>query len=295
MLNHKNSIEKQKKNFHIEFFLFKQREFGNKFLIISEKGVSGTADLLQEPWFMASLGSVLFILLMIFCILFYLRRSNLALRRKTYPPLQIQQMGIPFHPGMQTTTTLLPPDSSAILGRRPVGTYAGGAARSGPWLHTDNQHCEWAGPPGNNGELKENLLSSFDIPLGAYGGQNGDNGASPYATATLAMQKQRHMQQEYNQHGNVNHRNCPQHPPLYNEVLDDMNKKASHYDNGACHPLDTNSSLSSRSHQSHPETVSDKARLWPCFLISKGPVKYVRKISQEIVFQKYWKLKLTKH
>ncbi|OWA51630.1 Roundabout-like protein 2 [Hypsibius exemplaris] len=217
-----------------------------------EKGVSGTADFLREPWFIGSLGGVLFLLLATFCIMLYLRRSNLsALRRKTYPPLQIQQMGIPFHSGMQTTTSLLP-DSSAILGRRPLGTYA----RNSPWIHTDNQHCEWAGGVGQPGDLKENLLSSFDIPLGAYG-PHGDTSASPYATATLAMQKQRYMQ-EHQQQQQHSSRSCQQHPPLYNDVLDDMNKKVvGHYDNTACQNANnTNSSLSSRSHQSHPETVS---------------------------------------
>ncbi|OWA51623.1 hypothetical protein BV898_16096 [Hypsibius exemplaris] len=61
---------------------------------------------------------------------------------------------------MQTTTPLQP-DSSAILGRRPLGTYA----RNSPWIHTANQHCEWAGGVGQPGDLKENLLSSFDISL----------------------------------------------------------------------------------------------------------------------------------
>ncbi|OWA51624.1 hypothetical protein BV898_16097 [Hypsibius exemplaris] len=61
---------------------------------------------------------------------------------------------------MQTTTSLQP-DSSAILGRRPLGTYA----RNSPWIHTANQHCEWAGGVGQPGDLKENLLSSFDISL----------------------------------------------------------------------------------------------------------------------------------
>ncbi|OWA51628.1 hypothetical protein BV898_16101 [Hypsibius exemplaris] len=135
--------------------------------------------------------------------------------------------------------TSLLPDSSAILGRRPLGTYA----RNSPWIHTDNQHCEWAGGVGQPGDLKENLLSSFDIPLGAYG-PHGDTSASPYATATLAMQKQRYMQ-EHQQQQQHSSRSCQQHPPLYKDVLDDMNKKVvGHYDNTACQTPTTPTAVS---------------------------------------------------
>lgn len=174
----------------------------------------------------------MFLLLVTFCGMLYLRKSSMALRRKAYPPLQIQQMGIPFHPGMQTNSTLLP-DSSVILGRRPVGTYS----RNSPWIHPEDQNGEWANQPS---ELKENLLSSFDIPLGAY---STDTVASPYATATLAMQKQ----------GRCIH-GCPHNP--YNEVAEENGERKYHYENNACLPVDHSSSLSSRSHQSHPETLS---------------------------------------
>ena len=169
--------------------------------VFTERPVSGTADFLREPWFIGSLGGVLLLLLITFCLMLYMRRTHGSLRRKTYPPLAIQQMGIPFHSGMQTTTTSLLPDSSAILGRRGVG-LANGNVYLGPWNGHGGAHdhdCTWANQANH---LKETLLQQqhhlHDTDL---------NGASPYATSTLAMQKQRYYQEQHSEQ-----------PPLYNEV-----------------------------------------------------------------------------
>lgn len=75
---------------------------------ISERPVSGTVDLLQEPWFISVLSSVLVLCMLAVGILFIVRRRQMALQLKA-SKLPAYNLPGPYHPYIR------PSESGALL------------------------------------------------------------------------------------------------------------------------------------------------------------------------------------